>query len=223
MATSMKTLSSIAFGTVCSVIAFTVTANSAQAGSITSTVSESDFFGSSASPFPLTTTTAPYDFRGQAYESLTSTDNIAVTLTLNDGDTGLGDFDFNNLTLGLDGIDTGIKLNGFRNEETDTLTIAGTPINASAILAALQADGQLVGTVIDANPDGNFVGFPSQFNTTLNITGQTAQTVPEPATNLGVLALGAFGAGSLLLRKKKQIGGTAVFFGECVPKLPPTT
>lgn len=80
-----------------------------------------------------------------------------MTLTLTDGDLGPGNFDYDDLTLGLDGINTGILLNGFFNGFSDTVTVTGVPNNASAILAALQADGRLVGTVIDADTDSGDV------------------------------------------------------------------
>ena len=126
-----------------------------------------------------------------------------MTLTLNDGNTAPGDFDENNLTLGLDGINSGLKLSGFGQvgdgfggfHTVNTLTITSTPAdiqnNAAAlamILSALQADGQLVGTVIDRTPGDNLVAFPIDAVTTLSITGDGVMnpTVgsPEPATLL---------------------------------------
>jgi hypothetical protein len=103
-----------------------------------------------------------------------------MTLTLFDGDTGGGPFDTdrNNLTLGLDGIDTGILLNGFRDSETVTRTITGIPNNAAQILAAMKADGQLVGTIIDRTPNDNFVEIPATFDTTLQITCATVAPAP---------------------------------------------
>src|SRR5688572_2023051 len=57
--------------------------------------------------------------------------SLAITLTLKDGNTALpADFDKNNLFLALDGIDTGIALNGFPGENTQqTLAIRGVPAN----------------------------------------------------------------------------------------------
>ena len=136
---------------------------------LTATTNQSGFEGFTITAFPLTG--SAYNFAGQPYSSLTSIDKLSVTLTLSDTDKALGNFDFNQLTLGLDGINTGIKLNGFGDGLTQTLTIGGTPSNASAIISALQADGQLVGTIIDQTSNDNFIGISSLFKTTLTITG----------------------------------------------------
>src|SRR5436305_2758826 len=89
------------------------------------------------------------------YPTFTGIDSITLTVTIKDGDSGPGQFDFNNLSIGLDGIDTGIKLNGFlgganpidSSGPITTLDVAGAPQNAAAILAALRPDGQLNLTV----------------------------------------------------------------------------
>lgn len=189
------------------VIAFGVLAlvfpSAAVAGpmTISATTNQSGHLNFTGASTPLTGN--PYDFSSQGYASLASIDNISVTLTLDDGDTAPGDFDFGNLTLALDGIDTGLRLDGFTDDANDpnqpvTLTFSGTPNNAAAILAALQADGQLIGTILDATPGDNIVGVPKRFNTTLDITGQQ---VPEPAT-LVLFGLGAVGIAAYSLRKR---------------------
>ena len=57
-------------------------------------------------------TAAPWDF-GASAGLLGSISNITITLTVGDGDSALGERDFDQLTLALDGIDTGLHLNGF--------------------------------------------------------------------------------------------------------------
>ncbi|AFZ29237.1 Hemolysin-type calcium-binding region [Gloeocapsa sp. PCC 7428] len=140
--------------------------------SITAVDRQSGFNEDSKRQNPLTSSV--YDFTGKSYESLTTINHISVTLTLHDGDTGIHEMDFNNLTLGLDGIDTGIKLNDFFHGETITQTIRGIPNKAAQILNELQADGQLVGSVVDSTPrDKNTITIPFNFDTTLTITGLT--------------------------------------------------
>src|SRR6266704_223422 len=91
--------------------------------------------------YPLTGAGNPYDYTAQNYAALTSIDAITVTMTINDGDSGPGEFDFNDLTLGLDGIDTGLKLNSFLNNNIVTQTLTQLPVPLQAqILAALQLD-----------------------------------------------------------------------------------
>ena len=169
-------------------------------------VPQSNFIGLQfGGSYPLTGGLG-YDFAGQQFNLLTTIDSITVTLTANDGDTGGGDFDRNDLTLGLDGINTGIKLNDLFNNQIVTITTGGGGVlNAAAILAALQADGRLVGTVIDADSDGqgpstapipDFIGFPGAVTTSLDITGQVGRgggtnNVPLPAAVL----LAPLGAG----------------------------
>ncbi len=72
----------------------------------------------------------------------------------------------------IDGIDTRIKRNGLADDGLDTITVAGVPNNRDQIRAALKADGQLVGTVIEAEPaDTNTAGFPATTNTSLQLFG----------------------------------------------------
>jgi hypothetical protein len=150
--------------------AFAVSAGIALAQTLSSTVPQSGFEGFIPPEGAPLTGPVPYAF-GPEVQECASLDSITVTLTLFDGDTGGGpnDTDRNNLTLALDGIDTGIILNGFRDSQTVTNTITGTPENAARILAKLKADGQLVGTILDRTPNDNFVGIPTTFDTTLQI------------------------------------------------------
>jgi hypothetical protein len=153
----------------------------ARAQTLTDTVPQSgfhDFIPSEGAPL---TGPDPYTF-GNEVRDCESIEGITVTLTLFDGDTGRGPFNTerNELTLGLDGIDTGIALNGFPGSETVTNTLSGVPKNTSQILAALKADGQLAGTVIDRSPNDNFVGILDTFDTTLKITCAAAGQAPAP-------------------------------------------
>jgi hypothetical protein len=182
--------------------AVALTASGASALTLSSTVTQSGHSGSSGT-YPITGA-SPYDYTAQSYLSLTSLDGLSITLTISDGDSASGDFDFNNLTLELDGIDTGIMLNGFRENQIDTHTLSGTPLNAAAILTALQADGKLVGTVKDLDEPGtNALSLPAAFQTTLSLEGSSEPTpTPEPTT-LSLLGVGL--GGLVMYRRRKKL------------------
>lgn len=147
---------------------------------------------------------ALFDYAGQP--QLSNIKGISITMTMQDGDTGLGQFDFNNLSLGLDGMSTGIMLNGFNQGQENTLTFSLNEGDANWLstgqindfLAAL-SDGQLLASIFDATPDDNGVLLYSMFDTTLTIHGDMlsgGEPTPEPAS----LAIWGLGAAWLLQR-----------------------
>jgi hypothetical protein len=155
-----------------------------------------------AFPFAL------FDFTGQP--RLANLQSMQITLTLEDGDNARGEFDFNRLTLGLDNISTGLRLNGFRSGQEVTLTFdsaAGTgswigQSAANAILNSLYGDGmnQLLGNILDSTPDDNAVNTYSVNNTTLRLTGDRFSPVPEPAS----LLVWAAAAGSWMCFRRRR-------------------
>lgn len=191
---------------------------------------QSDFNGAIGAGQTAPVAAAPFSYPGTL--SLTNITSITLTLTVIDGDTGLGpngtvdtpfpppggtmsfgddDFDVNALTLRLDGIETGLLLNGL-DSFTDPLdggdyitrTITATPTDPAALLLALQGDNQLVATIFDSTGDPNTNGFrvvsrpfgsgTESIQATLAITGSA---VPEPgALALGAVALSLLGAGA---------------------------
>ena len=188
------------------IIAGAGTASAAQI-TISSLVPQSGFAEFTLANTPLTGASAPYDFAGMEYASLTSIDSITVTLTVQDGDTAAAELDFDNWTLALDGIDTGLKLNGFPGNVqilTQTLT-QDSPANASALLAALQSDGQLIGSIIDSDPGDNSITLPFVIDTSLDITGTDGGpgVIPLPAAALmGPIGVGLVGMFSRRFRNR---------------------
>lgn len=140
-----------------------------------------------------------YNFSAN-FSSLTSIMFIQVTITLQDGNSVAGDpmegFDFNHLFLGLDGVNTGLVLNGFRgNGLQDTLTFSGTVSSTvgAAIFTNLQ-DGYLLGTIITNNAnDSTLLGgndlFVGNDDFTATTTLVLSDSVPEP-TSVALIGFG---------------------------------
>jgi hypothetical protein len=183
---------------------------------IGSLVPESGFIGpQNADSYPLTAT--PYDFTGQDYANfglhISGIERISVTLTMIDGDSAPGEFDFGNLTLGLDGIDTGLRLDGFPDSTILTLTLTKlSPALQASLVAALQ-DEKVVGSVIDSTPGnapaGDMIGFPSRIDTEIEIFVDLALAPPPPPAvplPIGVLVapLGACVAGISARRMRSK-------------------
>ncbi len=163
-------------------IVLCVTGAAHAALTITSTVEQSGHSGVLRPALNITQT--PWDFSGTHYTKLTTIETITLTMTMLDGDTAPNDFDEYRLTLGLDGVDTGLVLNGFTHGETVTLTLTGANISDD-ILGVLIADGQLVGSVIDADParNPNWAGLTAGQAAPLSLTG-SAITNPTPGAML---------------------------------------
>ncbi|HYE18136.1 MAG TPA: hypothetical protein VEA69_06815 [Tepidisphaeraceae bacterium] len=151
---------------------------SASAATITAGVNQNGTAPLQAGGTYVYTSGLGYDFSADAatVASLTTIDEIVVTLSISDGDSDVGDFDENNLFLSLDGINTGLSLQGFTNGQIVSLTLNQlAPATGAAILAALQADNRLIGGVFDNDVDGpalDTIGFPGSIQTFLDITGQ---------------------------------------------------
>jgi hypothetical protein len=92
---------------------------------------------------------------------------------MRNGATASGDFDHNDLILALDGVNTGIKLNGFRAHHLDTRTNSGAPDHAKKLKKKLKKDGKLKATIIDrTSGDNHRVSLPANFQTKLTIKGK---------------------------------------------------
>lgn len=192
-----------------SLVAFV--ASPARAASISSTIQEIN--GSTtqgdgnnqelSTTNPAEISVAPgYDFTAD-FSSLTSINFIQITLTVQDGNSSATDgegFDYNHLFLALDNINTGIALNGFLGDGLQsTLTFSGTvdATTGASILAALQTDGHLLGTIITNNPMDTVLQPNDLFIGNDDLNAMTTLTlsdaVPEPTT------VALIGAGLLLV------------------------
>ncbi|MBY0589492.1 hypothetical protein K2X85_20140 [bacterium] len=159
-------------------------------------------------PLPGVLDFALFDYGNQA--KLCTIDKMEFTFTMEDGDTGAGNFDFNNLTLALDDVDTGIKLNGFNSGQENTVTfsldrnspnwISDSVMNQ--ILSNLNSDGQLLASIVDATPNDNDANLYSIFDTTLKLTGTCPDAVPEPEAILVWAAAGTVLVVARMRRKK---------------------
>ena len=139
----------------------------------TDSAAQSGYGGSAGATADNAKITADFDpFAFSQVGRIRRLERVVITATITDGDSGPGDSDVNKLFLALDGIDTGIALNGFRNNRTDTVTINAAPQSAGAIVRALQADGKLVATVVNRGNPGNLVTIPSSAQATLALKGE---------------------------------------------------
>lgn len=155
---------------------------------------------------------------------------VGVRFTLYDGDTASGNFDFQDNTLLLNGLNfgnwsnvktqatnsngqevsPGMSSGGFRDEVVDTGWFYA---NNSGLLGSfynsLVSSGNVEYAVYDRDPGDNYYDFKQGVSSSLvNVSqGPSVQppaAVPEPGSAAALLALGALGTGSLLKRKQPQ-------------------
>lgn len=151
-------------------------------------------------PVMLITGATPWDFTSENYLALTGIDEISITLTMLDGDTESGGYDEGQLILVLDGLNTGLALNGFTSDLTITHTVTGANLNAG-LLAALQVDGYLLGSIGDFSPNDNYIKLPAEFEATLTLTDHGPTVVPVP----GAFLLGGLGVAATAALKRRRL------------------
>lgn len=135
---------------------------------------------------------ALFDFKGQPI--LASLDKIEISLSMQHGATAPGEAYHNSLSLGLGTTDTGLKLNGFGENDEPTLSFTlerGQPgwlsdSQVNGILSAVNSgDRQLLGSILNTSPGHGCVNLYSDKFTTIKLTGSgVASPVPEPMTLL---------------------------------------
>jgi len=156
--------------------------------------------------------------------------SASVRFTLWDGDSASGNFDFNNLTLLLNGVSSGnwstvnalntdglgvqlaggLSSGGFRNNTLDTGWFHVTDSTTlSSIFTSITGTQQLVFQTLDDDPADNYYDFTQGINASLLDVGQgpgvvPTNPVPEPETYAMMLAgLGLIGF-TARRRKAKQ-------------------
>lgn len=136
------------------------------------------------------------------HAALTNINQIEFTMSMQVGDPANS-----HLTLGIDGIDTGLALTGFQRdslvEKTFTMREGDanwiTPGKEAEILNALK-DGQAIASIMGANPSDLKVQLYSDTNVQLCITGNGPAPVPEPAS---LLVFGSSIAAAMLRRRSR--------------------
>jgi hypothetical protein len=164
-------------------------------------------------PSLLITGNTPWNFTSQNYLGINSVDEISVTLTLLDGDTGMGEFDAGELMLELNDLNTGLALDGFANNATMVnYTVSGAN-HAVGLLSLLQQDGLLLGRVLDLSPNDNYIKIRGGYMATLSLTDHELTVVPQSSDSVSVVPvpsavlLSSFGVVATgWLKRKRQLG-----------------
>jgi PEP-CTERM motif len=147
--------------------------------------------------------------------------DFQIEFTLDDGDTAFGDADHGALTLYLNGLDTGVVLNGFADGSVDRLTFNSTvtPAFSSLLLSSIGPGGLVSATIHDTTsnpvdfsatfPNSNIATLPSDnfgqpVIAKLQIGFIAISAVPEPSSGLMLLGLGLSIAGAKYRRRSTR-------------------
>ena len=160
----------------------------------------------------------PFDFSGSP--SLNSIGRIELTLSMWDGDTEVGDPDYNDLFVKLEGAEPSPRwyMNGLPNEGkgnqddispddavelTFSRDVTGDTALNSALLDSVGpgGDGRISVRLWDEDPLGNRVWLPSERDATLALTETPEGALPEPSTIALFLLAGAGAAATYVIRR----------------------
>jgi hypothetical protein len=167
---------------------------------------------------PIAQEIATFNLTGAPLQTITGFD---ITFTVDDGDSAVGDADYNNLVLYLNGVNTGLLVNGFGDGSSVEVSFnsIGLPSLVAAQLNATLGTNTLVATIVDLTPNSlvdsftpngtNYISYP--FNHSGNVTSASVvihgiTAVPEPsAILLSLIALSSFGGVRMLNRDRKEV------------------
>jgi hypothetical protein len=180
---------------------------------VTSLADQSGFFGLQNAPsYPITDT----GFTFGPQPTFTSISSLTITVTgINDGDIGPGDYDFNNLFLGLNGVNTGIALTTLASSNGNISSLTSTPAAPNAastavLLSALNGNLPISASFIDTTPGnstpaGDSIGIAAIGQASLTIVGDaTVSAVPLPAAAIiSPLGIGLAGIYARRFRRGK--------------------
>lgn len=147
---------------------------------------------------------------------------MAVRITLDDGDTAAGNFDYfdndlliNGVNIGdfssvatqstsPDGLTAGSSSTGFRNNTLDTgWFFSNDATTLSSIFAAINSDDEIKFQLDDEDPNDNFYDFTQGVDSSLIDVGsgpQVTPVVPSPSAAIGGLVM----LGGMALRRRRR-------------------
>ena len=201
---------------------------------VVSQLSASDLFEGWSSSTPNTLIGTQTGFTASLLSALGgSLQEVGVRFSLYDGDTAAGNFDFNDNSLLVNGVNfgnwsavnaqntdslgnataLGLSNGGFRNNTLDTGWFYLTDAAKLASFFSSLSSGQVIYELNDVDPGDQYLNFKQGIATsltnvslapTVTIPTTTTSSIPEPSTAFGLLALSFFGVRMGIKRQQKS-------------------